>query len=118
MTVKGWSKALQSHNTLEGTATTPASDVGSTSTNRVVTLRASASGHCGYRSQDLSIQSSSLSYDSLAAENSALPSDNIGDMADICETIPAPDLGNDTQPGSNAKPRPKKKNTTTVSYTG
>ena len=103
---------------LEGTATTPASDVGSTSTNRVVTLRASASGRRGYRSQDLSTQSSSPSYDSLAADNSTLPSDNIGDMADICETIPAPDLGNDTQPGSNAKPRPKKKNTTTVSYTG
>ena len=105
---------------LEGTTTSPASDVGSTSKNRVVTLRASASGRRGYRSQDLSTQSSSFANDSksLAAKNSALPSDNIGDMADICETIPAPDLGNDTQPGSSAKPRPKKKNTTTVSYTG
>ena len=44
-----------------------------------------------------------------AADNSTLPSDNFGDIADICETIPAPDLGNDTQPGSNAKPRPKKR---------
>ena len=105
---------------LEGTTTSPASDVGSTSKNWVVTLWASASGHHGYRSQDLSTQSSSFANDSksLTAENSALPSDNISNMEDICETIPAPNLGNDTQSGSSAKPRPKKKNTTTVSYTG
>ena len=84
---------------LEGTTTSPASDVGSASKNRVVTLRASASGHRGYCSQDLSTQCSSFANDSesLAEENSALPSDNIGDMAEICETIPAPDLGNDTR---------------------
>src|SRR5271168_132923 len=71
----------------------PASEVGSTSTsskNRVFTLRASASGRRGYRSQDLSTTQSS-SQDSLAAETSAIPSDMISDMADTCDTIPSQD---------------------------
>jgi hypothetical protein len=99
---------------LEGTTTTSAaSDVGSTSKNRVVTLRASASGCRGYRSQDLSTtQSSSLTSDSLAAETSALPSDTTD------EPIPHLDVESDTQPSSGAKSRPKQKNTTTVGYIG
>jgi hypothetical protein len=98
-------------------ATSVPSEVGSTSTsskNRVITLRASASGRRGYRSQDLSTTQSS-SQDSLAAETSAIPSDMISDMADTCETIPPQDPEGDNQPGSNSKPRKEKKNTTTVS---
>jgi len=98
-------------------ATSVPNEVGSTSTsskNRVITLRASASGRRGYRSQDLSTtQSSSL--DSLAAETSAIPSDIISDIADTCEAIPPLDPEGDTQPGSSTKPRQGKKNTTTVS---
>ena len=95
----------------------PATSVGSTSTsskNRVFTLRASASGRRGYRSQDLSTTQSS-SQDSLAAETSAIPSDMISDMADTCDTIPSQDPEGHNQPGSNTKPRKDKKNTTTVS---
>jgi hypothetical protein len=92
-------------------ATSVASEVGSTGTsskNRVITLRASASGRRGYRSQDLSTtQSSSL--DSLAAEASAIPSNIISDMADTCDPIPPLDPEGDSQPGSSTKPRPKKK---------
>ena len=43
----------------ESTTTSAASDVGSTSKNRVVTLRAGASGHRGYRTQDLATTSNS-----------------------------------------------------------
>jgi len=105
---------------LEAT-TSVASEVGSTSTsstkNRVVTLRASASGRRGYRSQDLSTtQTSGL--DSSAPENSPTPSDIIGDIADINDPNPPPDLESDTQPGSGTKSRPKQKNTTTVGYIG
>lgn len=105
---------------LEGT-TSAASDVGSTSKNRVVTLRASASGRRGYRSQDLSTttQSSSTASDSLAAENSALPSNAMGDQADIlCEPIPPSNVESDTQPSPVAKSRAKQKNTTTVGCIG
>ena len=99
---------------LEGTTTTSAvSDVGSTSKNQVVTLRVSASGHCGYHSQDLSTtQSSSLTSDSLEAETSALPSDTMDEL------IPHLDVESGTQPSSGAKSRPKQKNTTTVGYIG
>jgi hypothetical protein len=102
---------------LEGT-TSAAIEVSSTSTstkNRVVTLRASASGRRGYRSQDLSTQSSS--HESLAAENSSIPSEITGDsdITDINDANDPPlDPESDTQPGSGAKSRPKKKNTTTV----
>lgn len=105
---------------LEGTTTSAASDVGSTSTkNQVVTLRASASGRRGYHSQDLSTtQSSSVASDSLAAENSAITSDTLGDLADRCEPIPALNIESDTQPSSGGKSRPKQRNTTTVGYIG
>src|SRR5271168_366746 len=67
---------------LEGTSST-ASEVGSTSTkNRVVTLRASAGGRRGYRSQELSTNQSS-SADSLGAENSA-------HLTDITDSISDP----------------------------
>jgi hypothetical protein len=81
-------------------------------------LRPSAGGRRGYRTQDLSTTQSSSSLDSPAAENSAIPSDIIGDIADISDTIPpllvVPE--SDTQPSSGAKSRPKQKNTTTVGY--
>ena len=102
------------------------SEVGSTSTssknlNRVVTLRASASGRRGYRSQDLSTtQSSAL--DSAVPENLANPPVIIGDLADLdtSDLNPPPDLEGDTQPGSSSgtNSRPKQKNTTTVGYIG
>ena len=109
---------------LEGTASS-ASEVGLTSTtstkNRVVTLRASASGRRGYRSQDLSSTQSS-SIDSLAAESPSIPSEITGDsdIADISDLNPPLNLEGDTQPssGSGAKSRPKHKNTTTVGYNG
>ena len=99
---------------LEGTSST-ASEVGSTSTkNRVVTLRASASGRRGYRSQELSTTQSS-SPNSLGAETSAHPTDITDSISD---PIPPLDVESDTQSGSGAKPRPKQKNTTTVCYIG
>jgi len=89
------------------------SEVGSTK-NRVVTLRASASGCRGYRSQDLSTGPSSSLETSTAspAENSILPSE----ISNSCEPISTPNLESDTQPGPNSsvKLRPKQKNTTTV----
>ena len=96
---------------LEGT-TSAASEVGSTM-NWVVTLRASASGRCGYRSQELSATQSS-SVDSLAAENSALPSDITSNIADTSVPIPLLDIESDTPHDLGTKPRPKQKNTTTV----
>ena len=105
---------------MEGT-TSAASEVGSTSTsskNRVVTLRASATGRRGYRSQDLSTTQSS-SHDSLAADNSSIPSEITGD-SDITDTSdpnhPPLDPESDSQPGLGAKSKAKKKNTTTVGY--
>jgi hypothetical protein len=91
-----------------------ASEVGSTK-NRVITLRASASGRRGYRSQDLSTApSSTSSLDSSAADimpdYSALPSD----VMNTCDSILPLDQESDTQPGPSAKSRPKQKNTTTV----
>ena len=105
---------------LEGTASAASEvvQVGPTK-NRVVTLRASASGRRGYHSQDLSAaQSSSL--ESLAVENSALPSDITSNIADICDPIPPQALymASDTPPGPSTKSRPKQKNTTTVGYIG
>jgi hypothetical protein len=90
---------------LEGSAEP---EMGSTS-NRVVTLRASASGRRGYRTQDLLSTTPSSIHDSLAAENLALPSD----ISDTSYSIPPAtvDLETDTvetgsvdvQPGSSAK---------------
>ena len=96
---------------LEGT-TSAASEVCSTM-NQVVTLQASASGCCGYCSQELSATQSS-SVDSLAAENSALPSDITSNIADTSVPIPLLDIESDTPHDSGTKPRPKQKNTTTV----
>ena len=98
-----------------GGTTSTASEVGSTSTkNRVVTLRASASGRRGYRSQDLSTTQSS-SIDSLEAENSDHPTDITDSISD---PIPPLDVESDIQSGSGANSRPKQKNTTTVCYIG
>ena len=94
---------------LEGNPAGP-SEVGLTA-NRMVTLRTSASGRRGYRSQDLSTtqsSTSSLASNSLATETSDLPSATMG------EPIQHLDVESDTQPSSGAKPRPKQKNTTTV----
>ena len=102
---------------LEGSISA-ASEVGSTSSkNRVVTLRASASGRRGYRSQDLST-TQSTSHDSLAADNSSISSQitgesDITDISDLNPILPL-DPESNSQPGSDAKSRPKKKNTTTV----
>ena len=103
---------------LEGT-TSATSEVGPTK-NQVVTLRASASGRRGYRSQDLTTtQSSSQGLESLAAENSALPSDITSNIADISNPIPPlVYVESDTPPGPGAKSRTKQKNTTTVGYIG
>jgi hypothetical protein len=93
---------------LESTQAAP-SEVGSSSTkNRVVTLRASASGRRGYRSQNLSTAPSSSHDSELAAEILVLPSDSIPPQA--------LNLESDMQlgPDSSAKSRPKQKNTTTV----
>ena len=82
--------------------------------NRVVTLRASASGRRGYRSQDLSAgPSSSLASGSSAAEDLVLSS---GDIPSTSYSIPSPNLESDIPPSfdSGTKARPKKKNTTTV----
>ena len=92
-------------------ATSVANEVGSPSTsystNRVVTLQPSAGGRRGYCTQDLS-----------TTENSAIPSDIIGDsdIPDISDTIPPLVPESDIQPSSGAKSRPKQKNTTTVGY--
>jgi hypothetical protein len=94
---------------LEDTAA-QASEVGSTK-NRVVTLRASASGRRGYRSQDMSTAPSSTStLNSPAADDLALPSSDL----DIYDPILPPDQESDAPPGPSAKSRPKQKNTTTV----
>jgi hypothetical protein len=94
---------------LEDTAA-QASEVGSTK-NRVVTLRASASGRRGYRSQDMSTAPSSTStLNSPAADDLALPSFDL----DIYDPILPPDQESDAPPGPSAKSRPKQKNTTTV----
>ena len=103
---------------LEGT-TGAASEVASTSTsnkNRVVTLRASASGRRGYHSQDLSTTQTS-GRESLPAENSSFPSEITGnsDIADINDVnLPPLDPESDSQTGSGSKSRTKQKNTTTV----
>ena len=99
---------------LEGTSSTT-SEVGLTSSkNRIVTLRSSASGRRGYRSQELSTtQSSSPDSLGLEAENSAHPTDITDSISD---PIPPLDVESNTQSGSGAKSRPKQKNTTTVCY--
>ena len=91
-------------------ATSPASDVGSTSTkNRVITLRPSASGRRGYRTHDLATSSNSNPA-SPAAEPSHLPPH----IPDECDSISLPTEESDIHPDSGAKSRPKQKNTTTV----
>jgi hypothetical protein len=87
-----------------------ASEVGSTK-NRVVTLRASASGRRGYRTQDMSAApSSSSSLHSSAPNDSDLPSY----VSNPCDPILSLNQESELQPGPSAKSRPKQKNTTTV----
>jgi hypothetical protein len=95
---------------LEG-STSAASNVGSTSStkNRVVTLRASATGRRGYRTQDLATSSNSNPA-SPAAELPHLPPH----IPDECDSISHPTEESDIHPDSGAKSRPKQKNTTTV----
>jgi len=77
--------------------------------NRVVTLRPSASGRRGYRTQDLATSSNSNSA-SPAAEPSHLPPH----IPDECDSISLPTEESDIHPDSGAKSRRKQKNTTTV----
>jgi hypothetical protein len=104
--------------TTAGLDSTVASEVGSTtstSTSRVITLRANAtSGRRGYSTQILSTTSTS-SLNSLLTENSALPSE-ICDSESIPPLILESDLQSGSSSNSNAKSRPKQKNTTTVRY--
>src|ERR1700679_187502 len=89
-----------------------AANVNSTK-NRVVTLRASASGggRRGYRTEDLATSSNSNNA-SPAAELSHLPSH----IRDECNSISHPIEESDIHPQADlgTKSRPKQKNTTTV----
>jgi hypothetical protein len=95
-----------------GLEATP-SDVNTTK-NRVVTLRSSASGRRGYRTQDLATTSNSNSA-SPAAELSDLPPSHISDE---CDSISHHTEESDIHPQADlgAKTRPKQKNTTTVRH--
>jgi hypothetical protein len=86
-----------------------ATELGSTSKNRVITLRASAGGRRGYRTQDLATTSNSNPA-SPAAELSPLPPH----IPDECDSISHPIEESDIHPNSGTKSRPKQKNTTTV----
>jgi hypothetical protein len=83
--------------------------------NRVVTLRASASGRRGYRTQDLDTSSNSdKASPSAELSDLRLPS-QIPDELE-CDSIPHPTEANNINPQADpgAKSRPKQKNTTTV----
>jgi hypothetical protein len=102
--------------TTAGPESTATSEVNSTK-NRVVTLRASASGRRGYRTQDLATTSNSNSNSnpaSPAAELSHPPSY----IPDECDSISHPTELEESdihpQAESGTKSRPKQKNTTTV----
>ena len=92
--------------TTAGLEATIATEVNSTK-NWVVTLRASASGHWGYHTQDFATTSNPTSS---AAEASHLPSH----ISDECDSISHPTEESDIHPDSGTKSRPKQKNTTTV----
>lgn len=98
--------------TTAGSEATATSEVNSTK-NRVVTLRASASGRRGYRTQDLATNSNSNPA-SPTAEPSHLPSH----IPDDCDSISHPTELEESdihpQAESGTKSRPKQKNTTTV----
>jgi hypothetical protein len=100
--------------TTGGLDSTVASEVGSsTSTNRVVTLRANAtSGRRGYSTQNLPTTSTS-SLNSSLTDNSASPSE-ICDSESIPPLILESDIPSGSSSNSNTKSRPKQKNTTTV----
>jgi hypothetical protein len=79
--------------------------------NRVVTLRSSASGRRGYRSQDLATPSNS-NPSSPAADLLDLPPHMSDECNSISHSIEETDLPPES--GSTTKSRPKQKNTTTV----
>ena len=78
--------------------------------NRVVTLRSSASGRRGYRSQDLATPSNSNSA-SPVADLSDLPPHTPDECDSISHSIEETDLPPQAESGST---RPKQKNTTKV----
>jgi hypothetical protein len=98
--------------TTAGPDTAEQSEVNSTK-NRVVTLRPSASGRRGYRTQALAMTSNS---------NPASPAGELSHIPDKCDSISHPteesDIHpteeSDIHPKSGTKSRPKQKNTTTV----
>lgn len=85
----------------------------SSSNNRVITLRTSASGRRGYRSQDFSTASSTLNPSSTSDSSQQSPHEN--NEADACQHfLPANITCPELQSDSKAKPRTKQRNTTTV----
>ena len=72
-------------------------------------MQSSASGRCGYRTQDLATTSDS---------NSASPAAELLDLPphilDECDPISHPTEESDIHPEPGTKSRPKQKNTTTV----
>jgi hypothetical protein len=87
------------------------------SKNRVVTLRPSASGRRGYRTQDLAMGSNSNPA-SPALELSHLPPHILDECDSISHPIEESEIypteESDKHPKSGTKSRPKQKNTTTV----
>jgi hypothetical protein len=97
--------------TTGGAEATEQSEVLNSTKNQVVTLRSSASGRRGYRSQDLATTSNSNPA-SPVAEPSHLPPH----IPDECDSISHPIEESELHPesGTSSKSRPKQKNTTTV----
>ena len=92
-----------------------ASELNSTK-NRIVTLRASASGCCGYCTQDLTAATTSSNSDNVSAPAAELPHLPSNER----DSIPYPTTGESNihpqaESESGTKSRPKQKNTTTVS---
>jgi hypothetical protein len=93
-----------------------ASELNSTE-NQIVTLRASASGHCGYHTQDLTAATTSSNSDNASAPAAELPHLLPSNERD---SIPYPTTGesnidSQAESESGTKSRPKQDNTTTVS---
>jgi hypothetical protein len=92
-----------------------ASELNSTE-NQIVTLRASASGHCGYCTQELTAATTSSNSDNASAPAAELPHLPSNER----DSIPYPTTGKSNihpqaKSESGTKSRPKQKNTTTVS---